>query len=132
MPVTRSGEVRIVGAGFHAQVYAMVKRVPRGRVTTYGDVATMLGSPRVARHVGWALAALEDARVPWHRVINAQGRISFKGDVARAAVQRRLLEAEGVVFDARERVALADLRYDFGANTARAPRARAPRGATKR
>ena len=135
--VTRSGEARVVGPGFHAQVYAMVTRVPAGQVTTYGDVATMVGSPRVARHVGWALAAVQDPSVPWHRVINAQGLISFRGDIARVGAQRRLLETEGVVFDARERVDLKRFRYDFARPTAGAPRrtrqaVARPRQATKR
>jgi methylated-DNA-protein-cysteine methyltransferase-like protein len=102
---------RVVTAGFHARVYAVVRQVPEGRVTTYGDVAAGLGSPRVARHVGWALAALGEGDVPWHRVINASGRISSKGDVVRAALQQRLLEAEGVSFDPAGRVDLRGLRW---------------------
>lgn len=101
-------EGRVVGPGFHGRVYAVVRAVPPGRVITYGHVATVLGSPRVARHVGWALAACVEARddVPWHRVINSRGRISFKGQTSRADEQRRRLEAEGVVFDERGRVDL--------------------------
>ncbi|MCB9547574.1 MAG: MGMT family protein [Myxococcales bacterium] len=99
--------------GFNSRVYALVEQVPAGRVTTYGDVAGLLGSRRVARHVGFALAALPDPTVPWHRVINAQGRISFRGDPARSGEQRARLEAEGVVFDAHERVDLRRYRWDF-------------------
>lgn len=106
-------EPRVVGPGFHHRVYAVVRTVPRGAVTTYGDVATLLGSPRVARHVGFALAALDDPSVPWHRVINSRGRISFKGDVARGRVQRALLEQEGVVFDEHDKVDLRRLRHAF-------------------
>lgn len=106
-------EPRVVGPGFHHRVFAVVRTVPAGAVTTYGDVATFLGSPRVARHVGFALAALDDPSVPWHRVINSRGRISFKGDVGRGRLQRALLEQEGVVFDAAERVELARLRHRF-------------------
>ena len=106
-------EPRVVSEGFHERVYARVREVPAGRVTTYGDVASALGSPRVARHVGWALAALRDADVPWHRVINAKGMISFKGDTPRAELQRHRLEAEGVRFDARGRVELSRLRWTF-------------------
>lgn len=104
-------EPRVVTEGFHERVYEVVRRVPAGRLTTYGDVAAALGSPRVARHVGWALAALRDGDVPWHRVINAQGRISFKGDVVRGTLQRTRLEAEGVVFDAAGRAPLRALRF---------------------
>lgn len=104
---------RVVRPGFHARVYATVRQVPAGHVTTYGDVAAALGSPRVARHVGWALAALTEGDVPWHRVINATGRISARGDLVRAAEQRRRLEDEGVVFDDRGRVDLRRLRWHF-------------------
>jgi methylated-DNA-protein-cysteine methyltransferase-like protein len=103
---------RVVGPGFHAQVYALVCQVPAGRVTTYGDVAAALGSPRVARHVGWALAALQTPDVPWHRVINSRGALSFRGDTSRGVLQRSLLEAEGVTFDPAGRVARA-LRWTF-------------------
>jgi methylated-DNA-protein-cysteine methyltransferase related protein len=102
---------RVVRPGFHARVYGLVRQVPAGRVTTYGDVASALGSPRVARHVGFALAALRDDDVPWQRVINARGTISFRGDTARGELQRRLLEAEGVRFDPAGRVPLAALRF---------------------
>ena len=109
---TEGGEPRIVGPGFYAQVYEVVRRVPRGKVTTYGDVGTVLGSPRGARQVGYALAALNEPDVPWHRVINAQGAISFRGDEVRATLQRKLLLAEGVRFDAAGRLDLARFRYD--------------------
>lgn len=92
--------------GFHERVYAVVRRVPAGSVTTYGDVATLLGSPRVARHVGWALAALMDgdSDVPWHRVVNAQGRISHRGDIERPSEQYERLRAEGIEFDENGRI----------------------------
>lgn len=112
------GSARVVRPGFNRRVYAVVRLVPPQRVTTYGDVATVLGSPRVARHVGFALAALGDDAVPWHRVINSKGRISFKGDVARGALQRALLQAEGVVFDGEGRVDLRRYRHTFADDAA--------------
>lgn len=116
-PPLPPGEVRVVGPGFHARVWACVREVPAGRVTTYGDVAATLGSPRVARQVGWALAALcqsPDADdVPWHRVINAKGTISFRGDVQRGDDQRRRLEAEGITFDSQGYVNLPAHRHRF-------------------
>ena len=108
-----SATPRIVGPGFHQKVYDAVRQVPPGRVTTYGDVGTYLGSPTVARHVGWALASLVDSNssVPWHRVINAQGRISFKGQSYRAALQRQLLEQDGVTFSDSDRIDLNQYRW---------------------
>jgi methylated-DNA-protein-cysteine methyltransferase related protein len=94
-----------------AAIYRVVRRVPRGRVTTYGEVAIAAGKPRGARLVGYALAALRGAKhdVPWQRVLGARPRghaaISIL-DPMGAAVQRDLLEGEGVRFDARDRVDL--------------------------
>lgn len=99
---------------FHRRVAAVVRLVPAGRVTTYGDVGTILGSPRVARQVGWALAALpEGSDVPWHRVVNAQGAVSGRGELARAALQMALLRDEGVVFDERGRLDLSARRWGY-------------------
>lgn len=99
--------------GFRKRVYDVVRTVPSGMVTTYGDVGSVLGSPRVARQVGFALAAIgpDDDDVPWHRVINAQGRISVRGDLVRADEQRARLIAEGIVFDANDRVDLSAVRW---------------------
>lgn len=90
---------------FGFRVYALVRRVPRGRVVSYGAVAALLGSPRAARGVGTALSGLEpDTDVPWWRVINRNGEISIKGDPILASMQRGLLERERVKFDHRGRV----------------------------
>lgn len=86
----------------YARVYACVRRVPRGRVATYGQIAALAGVG--ARQVGYALHALRDERVPWQRVINARGEISPRPDADHQRV--RLLE-EGVEFDPRGRVDLA-------------------------
>ena len=91
----------------YARIYAVVRRIPKGRVATYGQVAELAGLPRQARQVGYALAALADTRVPWHRVLNARGEISPRSDPGPERLQRVLLEHEGVGFDANDRVALA-------------------------
>ena len=98
---------------FHRLVYRLVRRVPRGKVVTYGQVAAILGQPRGARAVGTALAALRPpliAAVPWQRVINAAGRCSHRNGLD-AAVQRDLLEREGVRFDRRGTVDLRRFRW---------------------
>lgn len=88
-------------ASFYDRVYAEVRRIPPGRVATYGHVAALAGNPRAARTVGWALHALpDDADVPWQRVINARGGISISKVGLPAELQRALLEAEGVEFRA--------------------------------
>ena len=90
---------------FAERTYALVRRVPRGQVVSYGGVAAMLGSPRAARGVGWALGALTpDTDVPWWRVVNRNGQISIKGSPGLPALQRSLLEREGVVFGPGERI----------------------------
>jgi methylated-DNA-protein-cysteine methyltransferase-like protein len=89
-----------------------VRRIPRGRVATYGQVAVLAGLPGHARQVGYALHALaRGTRLPWHRVINAKGEVSRRRRPGDELSQRLLLEREGVRFDARGRVALARLRW---------------------
>ena len=81
-------------------MYAAVRGIPRGCVATYGQIARLLGVPRGARAVGWALRSLTPARerrVPWHRVVGAQGRIALRRGVG-PLLQRRRLREEGVTF----------------------------------
>src|SRR5688500_9848470 len=82
----------------HPEIHAVVKRIPRGRVATYGQVAALAGRPRQARLVGYALHALPPGSgVPWHRVVNARGEVSPRQDgQGWEDVQVRLLEKEGV------------------------------------
>jgi methylated-DNA-protein-cysteine methyltransferase-like protein len=98
---------------FYRLVYRVVRRIPRGKIVTYGQVAAILGQPRGARAVGMALGALRDvdaATVPWHRVINAAGRPSHR-DGFWAGIQREMLEEEGVVFDRRGHVDMRRFRW---------------------
>lgn len=91
-----------VSPSFYEAVYRVVQEVPAGRVATYGQIAAILGSPRAARAVGYALAALTHARaevVPWQRIINREGLISSRGDIVRAEIQRQRLQQEGIRFE---------------------------------
>lgn len=87
---------------FYEQVYAVVRRIPPGKVTSYGRIAQMLGRPNAARAVGYALSSLKDKShdmgpdVPWQRVVNSQGRITLVNREYTAQQQANLLRAEGV------------------------------------
>ncbi|PJF43030.1 MAG: cysteine methyltransferase [Candidatus Thermofonsia Clade 1 bacterium] len=93
--------------GFNERVYSLVRRIPRGKVLTYGRVAALLGVPRGARAVGWALHGAP-SDVPWQRVVNAKGRISTRCQEHPPQLQRALLMAEGLRFKAADEFALAD------------------------
>lgn len=90
----RHGPRRLVGPGFHERVHALVRRIPEGAVTTYGDLAAALGSRNIARQVGFAMAAAAAAAIPWWRVVGAGGRLTTGSPAA--ARQARLLAKEGV------------------------------------
>ena len=94
-------------------IWDAVRRIPRGRVSSYGRVARAAGMPGRARLVGYALHALVADDVPWHRVINARGAVSLPEADGRAALQRALLEAEGVFFEGG-RVDLARFGWYMG------------------
>ncbi len=101
-----------------AKIHAVVRRIPRGKVATYGQVAALAGFPRHARQVGYAMRDLpQGSDLPWHRVLNARGEVSPRAAVGWEDVQRDLLEQEGVEL-ARERVDLS--RYGWKPRTAHA------------
>ena len=104
-----------MAAEIYAAVWGIVKRIPRGRVATYGQIAALLGMPRHARQVGYALSATpENMKIPWHRVVNAEGRISLRlkhWETGSDDLQRILLEAEGVTFDDRGGIELRKFRW---------------------
>src|SRR5687768_6571321 len=102
----------------HSRIHAVIRRIPRGRVATYGQVARIAGLPGQARLVGYALHALPaSTRVPWQRVVNAKGALSTPP--GHDIVQRQLLEREGVRFDARGRIDLATYQWRRGRERAR-------------
>lgn len=114
--------VASAGDGNYRKIYAVVRRIPHGRVATYGQVAKLAGLPGHARQVGYALHALpESESAPWHRVVNAKGEVSPRAEPGWDRVQRQLLEREGIAFDARGRISLPQAQWR--------PRTRATRAA---
>ena len=107
MPQTRN-------ASLYSRIYALVSQVPCGRIVTYGQIGQLAECS--ARTVGFAMAALPvGSQVPWHRVINSQGRISLRTDGDGARIQQLLLEKEGIHFDCRLRTDLQAYRWTFPA-----------------
>jgi methylated-DNA-protein-cysteine methyltransferase related protein len=95
------------------RIYAQVRKIPRGKVATYGQIASLAGLEGQARQVGYAMAAIpSSSAIPWHRVINAQGRVSMRSEgPGGSIIQQQLLEREGVVFNDGGRVALERFRW---------------------
>lgn len=100
---------------FYQKVYAVVRQIPAGQVTSYGRVATMIGHPGAARQVGYAMSALKNRvddpefqDIPWQRVIGHDGKIVIKGGEGGRHYQAELLREEGVVVG-------NDLTVDMGA-----------------
>jgi len=99
------------GRGAYEIVYRVVRRIPPGRVATYGQVAALAGLGRHARMVGYALSACDDDDLPWHRVINVRGEISGRSDPFYEDLQRERLLAEGIRPDADGRISLDRYRW---------------------
>jgi methylated-DNA-protein-cysteine methyltransferase-like protein len=98
-------------AGYRERVYEIVRRIPYGRVMTYGQIADMLGEGYTPRTVGFVMHAADEETTPWQRVINSQGACSTGRVILPPDKQQRMLEAEGVEFDARGRCDLGRYRW---------------------
>lgn len=97
------------------RIWQVIALIPRGKVATYGDIARHAGLPGGARRVGYALRNLPaGTRIPWHRVINAQGRLSLPPDSASGRSQRERLQAEGIEFRNRTQINLKTCRWQPG------------------
>lgn len=106
------GSVTETASPLRMRIYEVVRRIPRGRVATYGQVATLAGLRGHARQVGYALHDLPDGSdVPWHRVINARGEISLRSSSGSHGEQRRRLEEEGIGFGSGAAIELARYRW---------------------
>jgi methylated-DNA-protein-cysteine methyltransferase-like protein len=96
----------------YTRIYAVVRRIPKGNVATYGQVARLAGLPGRARQVGYALHALTDGTtLPWHRVVNAKGEVSRRARSGSEITQRILLEQEGIRFDAGGKMPLRRITW---------------------
>lgn len=98
---------------FSDRVYWLIDQVPEGQIATYGQIAMYAGSPRAARAVGNLLrdSAFIGLELPWHRIINSAGGISFKGNVDRAELQKTLLTGEGVEMNRRYKCKLGAYQW---------------------
>jgi methylated-DNA-protein-cysteine methyltransferase-like protein len=112
-----------------ARIYAVVKRVPRGRITSYGEIARLAGLRGGARTVGWALASTpRGEKIPWWRVVRSDGAIAPRPF---ASEQRRRLRAEGVRFTRRGAVGLRRYGWPSAENTGRWTSRRPPTQVTR-
>ncbi|HVF50712.1 MAG TPA: MGMT family protein [Pyrinomonadaceae bacterium] len=103
-------QIDVDSSSYRERVYEIVRRIPQGRVMTYGQIAELLGEGYTARTVGFVMHAAE-AGVPWHRVINAQGACSTGRVLLPSNKQQLMLEAEDILFDARGRCDLNRYRW---------------------
>lgn len=108
------------GSPLYQSIYAVVRRIPAGRVMTYGQIGELVGC--TARTVGFAMAALSGGSdVPWQRVINSQGKVSPRTDGEGNVLQRDLLEMEGVAFDRNQRIDLERYRWRIESSAEHTP-----------
>jgi methylated-DNA-protein-cysteine methyltransferase-like protein len=99
----------MVRSSNYEKIYAIIRKIPKGRVATYGQIAMLAGMAGHARQVGYALHVLpEKSNVPWHKVINSKGRISLRSHDLWNSIQKAILLTEGVSFDADNRVSLTE------------------------
>jgi len=112
------------------EIYRLVRRIPAGSVASYADIAARCKSSVSARTVGWAMSVAPDG-VPWHRVVNQQGRLSIGNrSVLLQDLQRNLLEVEGVEFVAADQVDIEKHRWQtrrYTKNVAAGPTRKRPR-----
>jgi len=96
-------------------IYSIIRKIPAGKVATYGQIARLVGFPRHSRHIGRILAkAPRNEKLPWHRVVNSQGKISVRGMDGSDDFQRILLEEEGVEFGLSGRIPLKQFQWQSG------------------
>ncbi|MCI1945235.1 MGMT family protein [Clostridium luticellarii] len=98
---------------FFSKVYNLVSKIPQGKVATYGQIAAMLGEPKSARIVGWAMrSAPDNLHLPCHRVVNKSGGLSPDYVFGSSEFQRFLLESEGIIFRNDGRIDMEKCLWD--------------------
>ncbi len=109
----RSGNGMKENSEFYLNVVRTIKKIPKGKVATYGQIAKIAGKPQGSRGVGWILHSSSSARqLPWQRVINSQGKISFPKGTENFKLQRKLLLEEGIDVSTTGRVSLAQFLWN--------------------
>jgi len=98
----------------YKRFYDVIRKIPPGRVATYGQVARLAGMPAHARQVGYGLSHAKDYALPWHRVVNAKGEISRRGAPGAKEKQQTLLEKERVEFSPQGRINLSRYQWHVG------------------
>lgn len=108
---------------FSKKVISWIKKIPRGKVASYGQIAKLAGKPQGARGVGWILHSCTEVHgLPWHRVLNSKGKISFRPSTSQFVRQKSLLQAEGVLFVERGQVDIDRHRWNKEASRPRTSR----------
>ena len=97
----------------YSMIYQIIRKVPKGKVATYGQIAFLVGIPRGARQVGYALHSLPDGSdVPWQRIINSRGKISYKSASFFENIQYQLLVSEGIIFEESGKIDLQKFQWN--------------------
>ncbi len=110
MPMSKAKKTE---GNFYQKVYALVRQIPKGKVSTYGAIAEKLGTKLSARMVGYALSQAVGTDVPAHRVVNRFGALTGKHRFGHPDLMKRLLQDEGVTFNPDETVNMHLHFYDF-------------------
>lgn len=110
----KSAPESIDSPSYRERVYKLVRRIPAGKVMTYGQIAYLLGEHYTPRTVGFVMHGANEENTPWHRVINSQGACSTGRVVIPADKQQRMLEAEGIEFNKRGRCSLERYQWSEG------------------
>lgn len=105
---------------FFRKVVLLIKRIPSGKVATYGQIAALAGKEQGSRGVAWILHSCSTAyQLPWHRVINSQGKISFPSDTRNYRIQKKRLEQEGVEMNSSKKYNMEKYQWKKKARSSR-------------